>query len=224
MISNHLEIRQTADGSLTLFHQQIQESYHSLKGARTESEYVFIQNGLDYIHQQLGIESILILEVGFGTGLNAILSLDYAKRQNCNVAYSAIEPFPVPNNIIQQLLANNGDLLAYPFLDMHHSPWEEWTTIDPSFSLLKSKIEIAAFDSQLRFHIIYLDAFSPQNAPDIWTVEIFSKLYQLLELDGAMVTYCAKGQVKRDLKQVGFDVHTLPGACGKREMIRAIKR
>jgi len=214
----------TADGSTSIFIAALDEHYHSVHGAIQESKHVFIQAGLN---KKLNLQpEISILEIGFGTGLNALLTCLESEKYQQKIVYTAIEKFPLPENIYTQLNyctlleTNQCDDL---FKKIHSSDWQIEDNISAYFNLTKYRqnIEDCAFSEQ--FDIIYFDAFAPSAQPELWTEIIFSSMYNSLKKDGILVTYCAKGEVKRTMKKAGFKVEALPGPIGKREMTRAIK-
>ena len=212
----------TADGSHSLFAEQYGVTYHSKYGAVTESAHVFIDAGLRY---KAAVQpELAVLEVGFGTGLNAFMTWLEAERRNLRVRYTGIEAYPIDLkaaatlNYAEQLKAAERQR---DFLRLHRCAWERETALSESFSLTKRRIRLETFESPAAFDLIYFDAFAPQAQPELWTEAIFARLYAALRPEGALVTYCAKGEVKRTLKKVGFDVERLPGPPGKREMTRA---
>ena len=217
------EIVKTTDGSYTLFVPELDETYHSTNGALQESLHVFIQEGLQFRSE---LKEVSILEVGFGTGLNALTTLGEVESINRKVQYTSLEAYPLEWEVVDKL--NYMDLVelkkyAVPFKMMHTSDWEVFSVITPSFSLRKQKIKLQEVSFENEFDIIYFDAFAPQVQPDLWTVEIFASMYKALKPNGVLVTYCAKGIVKRALKSVGFNLQSIPGPPGKREMSRAVK-
>lgn len=215
------EFKITADGSHTLYVADLDETYHSTHGAIQEAKHVFIEAGLKYLDK----EEVNILEVGFGTGLNAFLTL--LESDNRIINYTGIEAFPLNEKLINQLNytaeLKSTQLEKELFNKLHKVKWESYQKITPDFSLNKVKIELDAFKSDEQFDVIYFDAFGPRVQPEMWTEAIFKKMYDCLNDDGIIVTYCAKGSVKRGLKAVGFEIESLPGPPGKREMTRAIK-
>lgn len=217
-------LRTTADGSATLFVPELNEHYHSVHGAVQESNHVFIQAGLKACKSR----EISILEMGFGTGLNAWLTAIYAAKNKLSINYTALEKYPlVPE---EWRLLNYTEHASHKqsglFQHIHQVPWETKTEISEHFALQKIKADFADFnfeETQNAFHLIYFDAFAPSTQPDLWTTEMFLKMYNSLKQNGLLVTYCAQGQVKRNMKAAGFKVEALPGPPGKREMTRAIK-
>ena len=219
-----MELQKTADGSHTLFIPELNETYHSIHGAIQESQHVFIKNGLHYFSDK---KTVSILEVGFGTGLNALLTLLDKQNLAQQVNYVSLEKFPLNLALIEQLnyttqLKLNVAQTAL-FNQLHICEWNKLTSITNNFNLLKIEKDLADFQYETTFDIVYFDAFAPEKQAELWTAEIFSKIYDLLRPNGILVTYCAKGVVKRTIKSVGFQLETLPGPPGKREMIRAKK-
>ncbi|MFM7619319.1 MAG: tRNA (5-methylaminomethyl-2-thiouridine)(34)-methyltransferase MnmD [Bacteroidota bacterium] len=208
------ELIQTADGSFTLFIPEVEETYHSKHGAVQESMHVFIENGLF----QFNKNEIRILEVGLGTGLNASLTLQHAKS---NVHYVALEPYPLSKEVLTRL-----DEQAHSFFEMkfHESKSGEIVSVSDCFSFVRMEVGLEEFQSEEKFDIIYFDAFGPRVEPGLWTLERMQQCFELLKEGGMLVTYCAKGEVRRNLQSAGFVVERLPGPPGKREMLRGRKR
>ena len=212
----------TADGSSSIFIPKLDESYHSMHGAIQEADHVFINNGLAYVES----EKVRVFELGYGTGLNAILTLVYGLQNGMEIQYDAIDAHPVENKLIERL--NYPDLIEgdykNQFNSMHYSEWDENIEIMKHFKVRKIHCRIQ--DHKLgkeRYNIIYFDAFGPKAQPDMWLPEVLNKMYQALVKGGALLTYCAQGQFRRNLKSIGFKVEILKGPPGKREMTRAIK-
>jgi tRNA U34 5-methylaminomethyl-2-thiouridine-forming methyltransferase MnmC len=221
------QLKETADKSFTLIHPIYNETYHSLNGAFTESVCVFISSGLNYLLEKNKF-SISILELGLGSGLNAALTLMFAQQNsNLMVHYSSLEPFPISLEIAEKLgywkILDSKDAKSN-FLKIHSSKFDEEIEITQYFTFEKFKNGFLDYNSNEQFNLVYYDAFAPATQPELWTIEAFEHLNKLMVIDGVMVTYCAKGQVKRNLKQCGFIVESLPGPPGKREMIRATKQ
>lgn len=208
------ELKQTGDGSFTLFIPEVEETYHSTHGAVQESMHVFIENGLKACDK----EEIRILEVGLGTGLNASLTLQHAKG---NVAYCALEPYPLSKEILEELSTKKSDQLEMKF---HLSAPNEWISIQEQFSFARMEVGLEEFQSEEKFDLIYYDAFGPRVEPGLWTLERMQQCFNLLNEGGVFVTYCAKGEVRRNLQAAGFVVERLAGPPGKREMLRGGKR
>lgn len=222
----------TSDGSHTLFHNELNETYHSKNGAIQESLHVFIQNGLDNFFNQNTIETIHIFEVGFGTGLNAILTLQNATYNKLNIKYTCLEAFPLNIEIIKQLnyIDDENDDLKLLFIKMHQCNWNEWVEINEHFSIYKmeNKLENIESNELLQisnpFDIIYFDAFAPDKQPELWTTDIFKTIFEAMNIGSILVTYSAKGNVKRALREAGFIVKRLSGPIGKRHMLCARKQ
>lgn len=217
-------IQTTSDGSQTVAVPELQVTYHSIHGAIQESRHVFIEAGLKLLLKQHKI--IYIFEMGFGTGLNALLSLQQALQNNQKIFYYAVELFPLQSfeyqtlNYAEQL--KNDSLQSY-FLQMHECEWEKDIIIHPPFTLHKTNQSLLNFSTTQLFTLIYFDAFAPQAQPELWTKQVFEQMFQLLQKKGVLVTYCSKGDVRRAMLAAGFAVEKLKGPPGKREMIRATK-
>jgi tRNA U34 5-methylaminomethyl-2-thiouridine-forming methyltransferase MnmC len=213
----------TGDGSTTLFVRELNEHYHSTFGAITESGVVFIDAGLKPVLQNSS--SVNLLEVGFGTGLNALLSFDAAAGKT--IHYTTIEAFPVDQNLIEVL--NFTDFLTSEsagriFGLLHQVPWETEQIIADHFFITKrhSKIEAVILPDG-HYDLVYFDAFGPDVQPELWTEEIFMKIGKSMKTGGILTTYSAKGQIRRNLQSAGFTVEKLPGPPGKRHITRATK-
>lgn len=219
-----LQVITTKDGSVSLLNSELNETYHSIHGARQESMHVFIQEGLKFFSDQYKKNPVRILEIGFGTGLNALLTAVYASQHRIAIEYSTIEAFPINESLWQQLNYAQSPAEDEIFYKLHHELWEQWTEIIPGFMFKKinTTLQLASFDHHY-FDLVYFDAFAPNKQPDMWTLPMLQKNIDALASNGAFVTYCAKGQLKRDLALLGTTVQTLQGPPGKREMIRAIK-
>lgn len=211
----------TADGSKTIHLEDWNEQYHSKHGAIQEAYHVFIKNGLS-----LFSSDVSILEIGFGTGLNAFVTFLEAVKQNLQVNYTGIEAYPVTNeeitllNYVAQLKADD---FANVFEKIHQVEWEVTNTISNSFKLTKKQQFFSDINYNQEFNLIYFDAFGARVQPELWTETIFSLMYKALKPNGILVTYAAKGSVRRAMQAVGFTVERLPGPPGKREMLRATK-
>ncbi|MBN2175188.1 MAG: tRNA (5-methylaminomethyl-2-thiouridine)(34)-methyltransferase MnmD [Bacteroidales bacterium] len=221
-----LKLILTEDGSHTLFNSRLNETYHSKFGAINESKHVFINAGLEEISKNK-IEAINILEVGFGAGLNAYLTYLFSEQKKHRINYLALEPFPLSMEILNQLNYDLQLLSKSPkvsFGKFHHAEWGRNVVISDHFNLHKitSNLESFSYDSDY-FQLVYFDAFAPDIQPELWTLEVFRKIYDLLEPGGIVVTYSAKGLVRRNLQQAGFLVERLTGPTGKREMLRGVK-
>lgn len=214
------EIVQTADGSSTIFLPEIGEHYHSTYGAVQESMHVFLSSGLEKCSKT----PLTIFEVGFGTGLNALLTADSHWAKEKKIHYITVEKYPVSETIWQQLQFPSGEPSLFEAL--HRSVWEAKTPIHHGFDLQKLQRDLLTIDfRQLPlFDLIYFDAFSPDKQPELWSLAVFEKLYRQCNPEAVLVTYCAKGQVRRNMQQAGFVAERLPGPPGKREMLRGVKR
>jgi tRNA U34 5-methylaminomethyl-2-thiouridine-forming methyltransferase MnmC len=216
------ELRITADGSHTLYLPEMDETYHSIHGAVTESMHVFIRNGLNACEKN----PVNILEIGFGTGLNAWLTAIEAEKSNRETFYTAYELFPLSEEIGSLNYPKEyGKEHAGLFSRLHQSDWGKSVQLTSFFSLKKIKEDITQTSVDSGFDLIYFDAFAPTKQPEMWTEDIFRKMFNSLSANGILVTYCAKGDVRRTLQKVGFAVEKLPGPpLGKREMLRGLKR
>lgn len=217
----------TKDGSHTIQMGTSHVTYHSMHGAVQESNHVFIQSGLHFFHQEKKKESIRIAEVGFGTGLNALLSLDYALRHSIHIYYAGIEAFPLESELFS-LLNYHKESSIHPqatsyFQQIHTSEWNQIIELCKEFSLYKTASRIQDFNTNELYDVIYFDAFAPNHQAEMWTEEIFRKLYSFMENEGILVTYCSKGVIRRRLEQIGFTIEKIPGPPGKREMLRGRK-
>lgn len=215
------ELITTKDGSHSLFVPELNEIYHSANGAIQESNHVFIEAGL----KQFAKKEIEIFEIGFGTGLNAFLTLNHAINNQIKIKYNTIEKFPVDYQTLQRL--NYTEIininLQDVFYQLHSNTWSQQFQINEYFELFKIKDDISNFSPDFEYDLIFFDAFAPDIQPELWTIEIFQKLYDKLKPNGILTTYSAKGEVKRNLKACGFEIEKIPGPPGKREMIRATK-
>ena len=221
---NNLYLKQTADGSSTVYNPLLDEHYHSIHGALNESIHVFIKKGfLDFIDLYKSVKNINILEIGFGTGLNCILTFIENLKLNISLNYTSLEPFPLKIELINNLDFNLDSRQLDVFKLIHQSCWGKSVKINKQFSLEKSALELKDFNTSKFYDIIYFDAFAPSKQPELWKVDVFRKLFNLTSINGVLVTYCAKGQVRRDLEKVGYFVERLEGPPGKREMLRATK-
>ena len=216
------EIIQTLDGSTTIQIKEWDECYHSKHGAIQEAKHVFIKNGLSLFENQ----KISILEIGFGTGLNAFVTLLEAKKMHQTIDYVGVEAYPISvdevlmMNYVSELNATEESVL---FDRMHESNWDEQIVLNNDFILTKRKQFFEEIDDENKFDLIYFDAFGYRVQPELWSTAIFEKMYKSLKKNGVLVTYAARGVVKRSMIEVGFTVEKLAGPPGKREMFRARK-
>ena len=226
------EIFITSDGSTSIHLPDWNEQYHSKHGAIQEAYHVFIKAGfekfLDTISQKKESTqtNLSVLEVGFGTGLNAFITFLEADKKNLKIDYVGVEAYPVAANEVEklnyvaELKAENNQLV---FNEMHTTSWDEKHTISDDFLLTKRKQFFNEIDDENTFDVIYFDAFGATNQPELWTEEIFQKMFTALKVGGILTTYAAKGSVRRAMQTVGFTVERLAGPPGKREMLRAVK-
>lgn len=216
-------IEKTEDGSATLYVPELNEHYHSVKGARTESQHIFIQMGLN----ASAAPCPHVLEIGFGTGLNALLTLEAAEQEQRHVHYTGIELYPLKWEEVDALKYSDNPL----FEALHRAPWEEDVEITPYFTLRKTRTDAGTISSDhllsinhSPFDIVYFDAFAPEKQPEMWEEDIFRNIYAAMSAGGILTTYCAKGVVRRMLQAIGFRVERLPGPPGgKREILRGVK-
>ena len=218
-----LKVITTEDGSHSLFDTDLNETYHSTRGAEGESKHVFIKEGLEYLHNREKLSPIRILEVGLGTGLNALLTSNFAEKENCEIAFTSLEPYPISKEIYQSLNYSKSEREEEILIAIHDTNWESNESITPHFTLHKTEKSLEEFSSDQLFDVIYFDAFAPSKQPDVWSLGNLKKCADLLKSGGVLTTYCAQGQFKRNLLEVGLHVETLQGAMGKKEMVRAHK-
>lgn len=213
----------TEDGSHTLHIPELNEHYHSIHGAIQESNHIFIKSGLDYF---TNLEPINILEVGFGTGLNAFLTCIEAQKRGIKINYTSIEKYPLTAQEIEKLNYSDGFDEEYKiqFQQIHKAQWSAYKKINKNFRLCKIETDLINFTPDSKYNLIYFDAFGPDIQPKLWTENIFHQLYNCMNDNGVLVTYSAKGQVRRNMQVAGFTVERLPGPPGKREMLRALKQ
>lgn len=220
------KIIKTADGSVTIQLPEWDEQYHSMHGAVQEALHVFIKMGLDRFVEMYKPKAVSILEIGFGTGLNAFITLLEAEKRSLGITYTGVEAYPVtPSevkdlNYAESLSATREEAL---FLKMHETDWEKAEKITENFTLEKRKLKFQEITDEEEFDLIYFDAFGARVQPQLWTEEIFGIMFRAMKPGGVLVTYAAKGSVRRAMQSVGFEVERLPGPPGKREMLRAVK-
>ncbi|MBB6327129.1 tRNA U34 5-methylaminomethyl-2-thiouridine-forming methyltransferase MnmC [Algoriphagus iocasae] len=227
-MSEKLKIILTEDGSHSLYNEDLKETYHSFHGALKESVHVFMLYGLDsWLMENPTKKPLRIFEVGFGTGLNAWLTLVWAEQNQIPVLYHTIEPFPLSEEIYSQL--NYGDLddgfFHYkPYLTrLHKMEWDKGAVVSEYFNMKKEKTtleEVTLYPSD----VVFFDAFAPSKQPELWEKQLLEKIYESMNQGGIFTTYCAQGKLKRDLKEIGFEVESLPGPPGKKEMTRGWKK
>lgn len=218
------ELLTTGDGSITIHLPDWDEHYHSIHGAIAEAEHVFLKAGLDYCVSENKYKAISILEIGFGTGLNAFLTVSEIEKLKISCDYIGVEAYPVSSTEVS--LLNYPEKTKIPralFEQLHTAPWEQKTEINSRFSLTKRKQFFSEISEKNSIHLIYFDAFGARVQPELWTEAIFGIMHKALTNKGVLVTYAAKGSVRRAMQSVGFTVSRLPGPPGKREMLRAVK-
>jgi tRNA U34 5-methylaminomethyl-2-thiouridine-forming methyltransferase MnmC len=212
----------TADGSKTIQIEDWNEQYHSVHGAVQEAYHVFIRNGLSLFQNR----QLSVLEIGFGTGLNALITLLESGKRGLDITYKGVEAFPVALEELEQLdyrSALDAEGSEQYFWHMHQTSWGQSHPISANFSLLKQQIDFREISDIDLFDLIYFDAFGARVQPELWTEEIFAIMFASMKENGVLVTYSAKGSVRRAMQAVGFVVERLPGPPGKREMLRGLK-
>jgi tRNA U34 5-methylaminomethyl-2-thiouridine-forming methyltransferase MnmC len=242
---NDIHLIETSDGSHSLFVPALNETYHSRHGAMQESQWVFIKQGLEYVclnkgprMHEFGVSGVgvtlqegrvtersrlRIHEVGFGTGLNALLAMRWAEEHRVHVHFTTLETNVLSPELAAQLNYASSEKERSDFLKMHTCAWNEDVSINPHFTLHKAQRRVQDEQAENQYDVVFYDAFGPPTQPEMWTLAIFQRMYAALKSGGIFVTYCAKGQVRRDLQAAGFTVERLPGPPGKREMLRATK-
>jgi tRNA U34 5-methylaminomethyl-2-thiouridine-forming methyltransferase MnmC len=214
-------IIETQDGSHSIFSEKFGVSYHSKYGAIQETQHVFINAGLKTKAETQS--EIHILDIGFGTGLNVLMTFLESQKSGLNIHYTGVEAYPITLEAAMQL--NYTEQLQRPenqsdFIKMHEANWNETVAITDNFQLTKVKKKFEDLDFNNQFDLIYFDAFAPTSQPELWEIPLLTIMYNALKTNGFLVTYCAKGQFKRNLKAVGFEVEALAGPPGKREMTK----
>jgi len=224
-----VEVRLTADGSATLFVPALNEHYHSQHGARQESAHVFIRHGLEPLLAADfdAARPLRILEIGLGTGLNALLTLEAARAAGVSIEYDGLETYPLPPAVVAALQPEwdeRGTPIKELFAALHAAPWDAPVTLLPGFQLRKrhQSLQEAALPAG-HYNLIYFDAFAPSTQPELWSDAIFRQLYAAAAPGAVLVSYCAQGQFRRNLRAAGWRTERLPGSPGKREMTRAVK-
>lgn len=219
------DIRVTADGSSTVYVSGLDITYHSTHGAIQESEHIYINAGLDHFRQKYPAkEHISVFEMGFGTGLNALLSCLYATSNNISINYEAVDKYPLTRDEVgilnySDMIPGTSEILQQLHMTESGTP----TLIQNKFSLIKINEDIRSFRPSGNYDVVFYDAFAPDIQPDLWTEDIFSKLYNAMSRGAVLVTYSCKGIVKKAISSAGFLIEKLPGPKGKREILRAFK-
>jgi len=221
------EIITTNDGSKTIHIPEWNEQYHSTHGAIQEAKHVYLEHGLVFFCALEGFvkqSQISILEIGFGTGLNAFLAAIKAKALNLNCNYVGVEGFPISTEELKAL--NYTEILKHDFIfqSIHKIEWEKESVISKYFRLKKERKQFFEITNENQFDIVYFDAFGPRVQPELWTEAIFKIMYKAMKPNGVLVTYCAQGHARRAMVLVGFTVEKLNGPPGKRHMLRAVKK
>jgi tRNA U34 5-methylaminomethyl-2-thiouridine-forming methyltransferase MnmC len=215
------EIIISEDGSNSIFVPEFNEHYHSIHGAIAESMFIFIQEGFE----KCDLPVISILEIGFGTGLNTLLTKKANEKSGKKISYFSVEKYPLTNKEWGQF--NYPQLIPLvsqeEWNELHHSEWNRWIDISENFILFKALADALNFTTKKKFDLVYYDAFSPEAQPELWSEKQFIKIYDLMNPNSTLLTYSVKGSVKRALKSAGFSIEKLPGPKGKREILRAFK-
>ena len=219
---SHLEIQHTSDGSATLFVPELDEHYHSVKGAYTESLHIYRDCAYRHAAELSAVRPLRLLEVGFGTGLNAAVTA-MAATAECPVHYITLEKYPVESRFVEAL-GYDAFVDASLFAAIHAAPWEQPTAITPHFTLEKRCCDLLTAPLPGDIDIVYFDAFAPEKQPEMWSAEVFARIHQSMRAGGVLTTYCAKGAIRRLLQATGFTVERLAGPIGgKREILRAVR-
>lgn len=216
----------TKDGSTTFYIPELNENYHSTNGAILEAQHVFLKYGIHLFLEKFDKKNLNILEIGFGTGLNAWLTWLEAEKLNIKVNYVGVEAFPIAADELTMLnyakiLNDEGN--SSKFEKLHEIQWNEEQQLDKQFSLLKLEQFFETIDFKNQFDIIYFDAFGFEVQPDLWSVSMFQKMFDSLKVKGLLTTYACRTVIKKNLQEVGFITQKLPGAPGKREMLVGFK-
>ncbi len=216
----------TADGSKTIHLESWNEQYHSKHGAFQEANHVYINKGFLHRVNTFQGNTIEVLEIGFGTALNAMLTFTESIKQSLKINYTAYEAYPVQELELEALDYESKFPSNYVdfFKKMHTVSWNEFFEIAPHFFLNKQLKKFDQLEAANTYDLIFYDAFGPRVQPELWTEKLFQKMFNSLKNNGILVTYCAKGSVRRTMQAVGFNTERLPGPPGKREMLRATKK
>ena len=216
----------TADGSKTIHLESWNEQYHSKHGAFQEANHVYINKGFLHRVNTFQGNTIEVLEIGFGTALNAMLTFTESIKQSLKINYTAYEAYPVQELELEALNYESKFPSNYVdfFKKMHTVSWNEFFEIAPHFFLNKQLKKFDQLEAANTYDLIFYDAFGPRVQPELWTEKLFQKMFNSLKNNGILVTYCAKGSVRRTMQAVGFNTERLPGPPGKREMLRATKK
>ncbi len=215
----------TADGSQTLYHPEIGEHYHSKHGALQESKHVFLKSGLEFFLAIHPAKAAAVLEVGFGTGLNFLLSADYCHQHQIQLNYTGIEAYPLSPDLISKTAYQEyvSSAIWTAFIENYPAALQNPVQINPLCDLSIDQSLLQDFKTSQLFDVIYFDAFAAIHQPEMWTTEALEKVCRYLKPGGVFVTYAITGNLKRSMKSLGFTIEKAPGAPGKREMLRAVK-
>ncbi|MBC8053239.1 MAG: tRNA (5-methylaminomethyl-2-thiouridine)(34)-methyltransferase MnmD [Sphingobacteriaceae bacterium] len=226
MSAPKLEFVTTADGSKTIFNPLVGENYHSKHGALQESRHVFLRSGLEFFLEKNPGNDVSILEVGFGTGLNFLLSADYCTRNRLNLSYTGIEAYPLtPEMIAATEYESYIDVSLYQsFLSQYSESLSRELSLNHYSRLEIAPVELLNFNTEKTFDVLYFDAFAAIHQPEMWTDEALAHCCLFLKPGGIFVTYAITGNLKRSMKSLNFSIEKAPGAPGKREMLRATKK
>lgn len=221
-MSQKPELIISGDGSHSIVSPLFNTLYHSTHGAITESKVVFIDAALNYLLAS-NYKSINVFEMGFGTGLNAVLAQQWAEKHQTSLNYHTVEAFPIDLETVYSL--NYGTILDCKdiFFHLHEVDWNKSLNISPYFNFCKWNQTIETLEVHQKFDAIFYDAFAPSEQPELWQVPILAKMFDQLYHGGVLTSFCAQGAFKRNLREAGFKVESIPGPPGKREMTRAIK-
>lgn len=219
------EIVITKDGSPSVYVEELRESFHSLNGSLQESEHTFMKEGLQYLLNEFAPKSVNLFEMGFGTGLNALLAYAWANKNHQHLRYSGLEAFPLEDSIYKELKFDLGDQLDHSkaLSSLHQVEWESWHQISDHFSFRKVNQTLTDYSFDVEHNLVFFDAFAPSVQPKLWSSEVFQNIYDAMETPGVLVTYSAAGAPRRAMTKAGFWINEIRGAAGKREMTRAVK-
>lgn len=224
-MTDHLSLVQTADGSTTIFNELVGENYHSKHGALQESRHVFLKSGLQHFQELCATDTISVLEVGFGTGLNFLISGDYCRTQGLHLTYTGIEAYPLSEELI--FGTGYGQYVSAEtwkeFGEHYSAALGSARELNAFCRLEISPVKLMEFDSSQLFDVMYFDAFAEIHQPEMWSVEALRHITKFIKPGGVFVTYAITGNLKRAIKSLGFSIEKAPGAPGKREMLRATK-
>jgi tRNA U34 5-methylaminomethyl-2-thiouridine-forming methyltransferase MnmC len=219
-----LELIQTADGSNTIYNAHVGENYHSRNGALQESRHVFINSGLSYFLAENAVEEVSVFEVGFGTGLNFLLSADFCNDRAIKLNYTGVEAYPLSIEMISKTGYGQyiSSVLWQQFIDNYEKSLLANVQINANCRMQTVHCPLLSFQSEEKFDIIYFDAFASANQPEMWNNEAIAHTIKFLKPGGVFVTYAITGNLKRMLKGLGLTIQKIPGVAGKREMLRGI--